>query len=72
LNYFWTLVKPLSTINRMQKHECTKMLLGPMMNFNLNEKYYFSIFHEHKHTKLNHFHLFQKGVNFRVLQIYPP
>jgi len=56
----------------MQKHECTKMLLGPMMNFNLNEKYYFSIFHEHKHTKLNHFHLFQKGVNFRVLQIYPP
>jgi hypothetical protein len=34
LKYFWTLVKPLSTINEMQEHECTKMLLHPMINFN--------------------------------------
>ena len=34
LNYFLTLVKPLSTINKMQEHECIKMLLHPMINFN--------------------------------------
>jgi len=36
-------------------------------NFYFKEKYYFSIFHEHKNTKLNHFHIFQKEINFRVL-----
>jgi len=35
--------------------------------FYLNEKYYFSIFHEHKNTKLNRFSsIFQKTI-FRVL-----
>jgi len=37
--------------------------------FYFDEKYYLSIFHEHKNIKLNHFLLFQKGTNFRVLQI---
>jgi len=36
-------------------------------NFYFKEKYYFSISHEHKNTKLNNFHLFQKEIIFRVL-----
>ena len=32
---------------------------NPMINFNLLKKYYFSIFHEHKNAKLNHFNYFK-------------
>jgi hypothetical protein len=52
----------------MQEHECTKNIATPYDKFYFDEEYYFPIFHEHKNTKLNHFHLFQKGANFRVLK----
>jgi len=48
------------------------MLLNPKINFNLMNIIIFSIFHEHKYTKLNQFLPISKGTNFRVLEIYPP
>jgi len=41
-----------------------------MITFILKENIIFPMFHEHKNTKLSHFHLFQKGVNFWVLHSY--
>ena len=43
----------------MLQNECTNKLLNPIINFNLLKKYYFSIFYEHKNTKLNHFTYFK-------------
>ena len=50
----------------MHEHEDTTML--PYDKFYFNEKYYFSMFHEHKNTKLNHFSPISKVANFWVLQ----
>jgi len=48
-----------------------KNVATPYDKFYFDEKYHFSIFHEHKDTKLNHFSPISKVLNFWVLQIYP-
>ena len=62
---------PFITINKMQQHVCSHMLL-PYDVFKFNENFYFIIFHVHKNCNLNHFNSISKEANFRVLQFYPP
>jgi hypothetical protein len=70
LNYFEFWSNLLITVNQMHQHECTSMLLCPMMNFKFEWKNIISLcVHEHKISQLIHFYSISKQTNFRVLHI---
>ena len=75
---FFFILKPVSNIvsnilnfgsnTQYNKSNATQTCFYILYNkFNLENKYYFSMFYEHKNTKLNHFNFISKVANFRVL-----
>jgi hypothetical protein len=50
LNQFEFESNPINTKGKMHQHECTKMLLSLMINFNLIKNFISLCFHEHKNT----------------------
>ena len=50
----------------MYAHTCCYL----MMSFKLMKLFYFSIFHVHKNSNLNHFNSILKEAIFRVLQLH--
>jgi len=52
----------------MQEHECTKMLLHPMINFNFDKNYLFTRLNAHKMLKQIQLNPINSKANFWVLQ----
>jgi hypothetical protein len=72
LNSFKTLVKPLITINPMQRHACSNKLLTPIVNFNSTKNIIFPIFHGLKKKHNLTFYPVLENCKFWGVTILPP